>query len=121
MKVYTLPDEVPAPRVDYMKYDSAKVAADEAAHREALKKHFTDLGYKGKNTGRIYREQVADGYAEYMAIEAPRGTNAKVKFFLIHLPYGDAYQSRTVGHMSKSGILQLIDADERMQALFSKK
>lgn len=118
MKVFTLPTEVPAPRVDYMNYDREQVIRDETEHRAALKKFFTDLGYTGKNTGRIYRESVADGQALYMVIEAPRGTNAKDKFFLVHLPYGDAYQSRTVHYMNKKGILELIDASDRIDALF---
>jgi hypothetical protein len=120
MKVYSLSAEVPAPEVDYMNYDHAKATAAEEAHQKAVKKYLTDLGYTGKNTGRIYREGVADGYAQYMVAEAPRGSNAKVKFFLVHLPYGDAWQSRTVGYMTKKGILDLIEASDRLDALFRK-
>jgi len=121
MKVYALPTEVPAPTVDYMNFNLAQVQADEEAHKAAVKQHFIDLGYKGKNTGRIYRESVADGQALYMVVEAPRGTNAKVKFFLVHLPYGDAYQSRTVGYMNKKGILEMIDHSDRLDALFRNR
>ena len=121
MKVYALPEEVPAPQVDYMNYDHEKAAKQEADHTAAVKKHFIDKGWTGKNTGRIYREGVADGYALYMVVEAPRGSAAKVKFFLVHLPYVDGYHSRTVQYMNKKGILDLIAADERMQALFKKK
>lgn len=120
MKVFTVPNEVPVPTVDYRNFDLDKVQKDEEDHKEAVKKYFTDLGYTGKNTGRIYRESVADGQAVYMVVEAPRGTNAKHKFFLIHLPYGDGYHSRTVGYMNKKGILDLIEADERLQAFFKK-
>jgi hypothetical protein len=121
MKVYRLPDELPAPQVDYMNYDGAKAQAQEDAHKAALKRHFTDLGYTGKNTGRIYREAVADGYAMYMAVEAPRGTNAKVKFFLVHLPYVDGYQSRSVAGMTKKGIIDLIDFEEKFMSSLARR
>lgn len=121
MKVYALPSSIPAPVPNYRNYDREAEIAAEEAHKAALKKHFMDLGYTGKNTGRIYREGVADGEALYMVIEAPRGTNAKDKFFLIHLPYGDGYQSRHVHYMNKKGILELIDSSDRLDALFRNR
>ena len=120
MKVYALPSEVPAPKPNYSNYDYAKELAAEEAHRAAVKKHFEDMGYTGKNTGRVYREGVADGYAQYMLVEAPRGTNAKVKFFLVHLPYVDGYHSRTVQYMTKKGLLELMDSQDRFQAALKK-
>lgn len=121
MKIYSLPKEVPAPKVDYMNYDSAKEEAAETAHLAALKKHFEAQGYTGKNTGRVYREGVADGQAQYMLVEAPRGSNLKEKFFLIHLPYVDGYHSRTVGYMNKTAILDMLKHQDKLAALFGRK
>ena len=114
MKTYKLPDAVPAPVVDYRNYDHATAVAQEEAHKAQLKAWLIAQGYKGKHTGRIYREQVADGYALYMMADGPGSC-------LIHLPYVDGYTSRTVQHMTKKGVLELIDADERFMALFAKK
>lgn len=114
MKVYALPAEVPAPKVDYMNFNLQQVQADEDAHKEQLKAWLISQGYKGKHTGKIYREGVADGYALYMMADGP-------KSFLVHLPYGDAYQSRSVQYMPKRAVLESIEADARLMALFSKQ
>lgn len=114
MKLYSLPDSVPAPEVDYRNYDNQKVAADEKQHMADLKTHLIKLGYIGKHTGEIYSEYVADGTALYMVVDAPRA------FGLIHLPYGDAYQSRNVAFLTKAEILRRIVANKRFEAMFNK-
>jgi hypothetical protein len=121
VKVYRLPDEVPAPQPDYMNYNQEKEAAAEAAHQKALKAYYEARGYTGNNTGKIYQVGVADGYAQYMIFEAPRGSNLREKFFLIHLPYGDAYQSRDVGFLTKTEILKRIKSNEEFMKLFDRK
>lgn len=114
MKIYSVPDAVPTPQPNYRDYNRDVEDAKERAHMEALKKHLIGMGFKGKNTGRIYRAQVADGYAQYMVADAG---NAK-QSALIHLEYGDAYQDRNAQHLSMRVILDYIAADERMSALF---
>jgi hypothetical protein len=114
MKIFSLPKEVSAPKPDYDNYDRAKVAADEAKHMADLKAFLKKAGYKGKYTGEIYKEGVADGYALYMVAD---GT----PFGLVHLPYGDAYQARDVAWLPKKEILRRIEADKKLSALFTKK
>lgn len=114
MRIYTCPEEVPAPKPDYSNYDHAKTLADEAKHQADLKDWAKSAGYKGKYTGEIYREPVADGHAEYMVADGS-------KFCLIHLPYGDGYQSRNVGFLTKKEIIRRLGLDKKMKALWAKK
>jgi hypothetical protein len=121
VKIYRLPDEVPAPKVDYMNYNREKEMAAEAAHKAALKKFYGDQGYTGPNSGKVYSEGVADGSADYMVFEAPRGSNLREKFFLIHLPYGDAYHSQNVRFLTKTEIIKRLNAAENFRKLFGSK
>jgi len=114
MKIFSLPKEVPAPAVDYSHYDHAKVDADETKHMADLKAFLKKAGYKGKHTGKIYREGVADGYALYMIADGS-------SFALVHLPYGDGYQSRNVGFLTKKEILRRLEFDNKLNKLFAKK
>ena len=116
MRIYALPDHLPAPEPDYMNYDSATVQRQEDDHRAALKAHLVDFGFTGKRTGDIYRAQIADGYAEYMLADG-RGRQDG----LIHLPYGDAYQCPDVQHLPKRVIVERIAAEERLAKMFAKK
>lgn len=113
MKIYSCPDEVPPPVVDYDNYDHAKVDDDEAAHMKALSKWLKTKGYTGKHTGEIYREGVADGYARYMVMDGR-------SFGLVHLPYGDGYQSRDVQFLPKKEIIRRLGLSKKMAALFAK-
>jgi len=115
MKVYSLPDTVPALVVNYSNFDRDKYFAQEAAHKETVKQELIALGYTGANTGRILRLQVADGYAQYMFADAG------AKSCLMHLPYLDGYQYRGVEGMSKKWVLDEIARCERFDALFSAR
>ncbi len=114
MKVYTLPDEVPAPEVDYKNYDREKMLRDEDEHMAKLKAWLREAGYVGKRTGEIVAFQVADGYARYMLADGKKSA-------LIHLPYGDAYHYRDVKFLPKAEILRRIDADKKFTAMFARK
>jgi len=115
MKIFTCPKDVPAPTPDYGKdYDHNKTIEAEQKHMDDLKAWLKKSGYTGKYTGEIYREGVADGYALYMVADSP-------KFCLIHLPYGDGYQSRNVGFLPKKEIIRRIEGDKKLAALFRKK
>jgi len=114
MKIYSCPKEVPPPQVDYSNYDHAKVAAAEEKHLSDLKAWLRKAGFTGKNTGKIYSEGVADGSADYMIADGRT-------FFLVHLPYGDGYQSRNVQFLPKKEIIRRCYAREQFDALFTKK
>lgn len=115
MKVFALPESVPAPQVDYMNYNRDKVIAAEAAHKAALKRHLIEAGYTGEHTGEIAQFSVADGYALYMLGEgAGHGRD-----ILIHLPYGDAYRYLHIEHLPKSAILDTIAHRQKIDALFA--
>ena len=113
IKVFSLPKQVPAPEVDYANYDHTQVAVDEDDHKEKLKAFLVKAGYDGNHTGRIYRAPAGDGYAQYMVADGK-------PFGLVHLPYGDAWQSRDVGFLTKTEVIRRIDADEKFQSLFRK-
>lgn len=114
MKVYTLPADVPAPSVDYFNYDHKKALAAEKAHQAELKEWLIGQGMTGKHTGRILQVQIADGYAVYMMADG-RGS------YLVHLPYGDGYDSPLVSGMTKAGVLAEIERREKMDAFFAKR
>src|SRR3989304_3088397 len=99
MKIHCLPTEVPAPTPNYTNYDSVKEIAAENKHMADLKAWLKKVGYTGKYTGEIYKEQIADGYALYMVADGGRN------FALIHLPYGDGYDSRNVQFLPKKEII----------------
>lgn len=114
MKIYACPKECPAPTPDYSNYDHNKEIAAENKHMADLKAWLVRQGFTGKYTGEIYKDGVADGYALYMLADGP-------KSFLIHLPYGDAYQSRDAAFLPKKEIVRRIDADKRLNTLFKRR
>jgi hypothetical protein len=114
VKIYGCPVEVPPPKYNFSDpWDKYK--KDEAQHKKDLETFLREkLHFNGQNTGRIYQEQVADGYAVYMVAEAPK------VFALIHLPYGDGYQSRDVQYLPKRVILERIEQREGWNTIFKK-
>ncbi len=114
MKIYSCPKEVPAPEPDYSNYDHTKELRAEEEHQTKLAAWLRSKGYTGKHTGAIYREGVADGYAVYMLADGPKSC-------LIHLPYGDAYQSQNAQFVPKAEIVKRIDAKKQFAALMAKR
>lgn len=115
MQVYSLPDEVPAPVVDYSNFDLKKMEADEKAHSEKLKAHLIGQGYKGPHTGKIVAIPHADGHAQYMIADAPRGT------CLIHLPYCDAWHSPWASKLTKKEAIANADRGARLRDMFASR
>jgi hypothetical protein len=113
MKVYALPEEVPAPIVDYTNFDLKKMQADEEAHSERLKAYLISMGYTGPNTGGIYRIPHADSHAVYMYADAPRGS------CLIHLPYCDGWNSPHAAKMTQKEVLLSIKQQANMKRMFA--
>ena len=111
--VYSLPAELPAPEPDYSNYNHANELRREEEHKAKLAEWLKSHGYAGKHTGRIYAEGVADGHALYMVADGR-------KFALIHLPYGDAYQSRNVRFLTKTEVLRRLGAEERLAKAFEE-
>lgn len=112
MKVYASP--VPYPEPDYRNYDSDKVRKADDEHAEKLRVWLKDNGYTGKHSGEIFRTPMADGYACYMLADGR-------KSFLIHLPYGDAWNCRDVEFLPKREIIRRIETDKSIAALFAKE
>jgi hypothetical protein len=104
MKIFNCPKEVPAPKPDYSsRYNRAAEIRAEDKHKTDLMEWLQRAGYTGKQTGKVYRDQVADGYALYMVADGPKSC-------LIHLPYGDAYHSRDASFLPKKEIIRRIEA-----------
>jgi hypothetical protein len=89
-------DEFPLPEMSLGKSFN-EIVQEEKRHVRSLKKYFTDQGYTGKHTGKIYSAPVADGAAQYLVLHAGRSTGLKTS--LLHLPYGDAWHCRDVQHL----------------------
>ena len=112
MKVYSIPDALPAPKPDYRNYDSAKEQARELQHMRDLKEWLLSAGFDGEMTGEIVRFPVADGYARYMLADGSKSA-------LIHLPYGDGYQYTDAQYLPKAEIVRRIGVDRNLAALFA--
>lgn len=115
MKVFTLPAEVPAPVVDYRNFDIKKMEADELEHSGKLKEHLIAMGYKGPHTGKVLRIPHADGFATYMIADAPRQT------CLIHLPYGDAWNSPWATKLTKKEAIERADRASKRTSIFAAR
>lgn len=110
-KIYLPPAAIPVPKFDWKNQE--KYREDEKKFIENLAA-FCKRRKKGDLIGKTIRFQVADGYAEYMV--------AGLKpVELIHLPLLDAYQSEFADLMTAEKIKQMVERDEAMAKLFSKK
>lgn len=114
MKVYACPTEVPAPVLNITNFDYAKHEAAEKAHMLKLIEHLKKMGYTGKRTGGILRMPFADGCATYMMAEGRTS-------ILIHLPYGDGWNSPDVEFLPKREVIKRMDREASIAQLFSKR
>lgn len=114
MKIFTCPTQVPPPKPDYSNYNHEKAMLAEKDHENRLREWLKANGYPGKHTGLIYSVGVADGSADYMIADGRT-------FCLIHLPYGDAYQSRDVQFIPKKEIIRRAYASQELNKLFAAK
>lgn len=113
MKIYAPPVKWDEP--NYTNYNPDTERTREESHRAALRDWLKTNGYTGKYSGEIFRTPMADGYACYMLAEG-KGKKA----FLIHLPYGDAWNSRDVRFLPKAEIIKRIESDKKIAALFKE-
>jgi hypothetical protein len=114
MKVYSLPDELPAPEPDYLNFNLKTEEVKIQAHKEALKAWLVKAGYTGKNTGETLSFPVADGHAQYMLAEGKSS-------ILLHLPYFDGYAYPDVAFLPKKEILTRIDIEKKRRNFFASK
>ena len=114
MKVYACPKEIAFPDTDYANFNLEKELAREEQHTADLKQWLTDNGFDGPNTGRVYSVPVADGHASYMFADKGRSS------FLVHLPYGAAYQSRDVEFVPEAEIIKRMDASDRLAEILKR-
>jgi len=113
MKVYALPAQLPAPKIDFSTFNFEKMRADEEAHQAALKAHMVGVGYAGERTGEVVRFGVADGYAQYMFADAG------AKSILVHLPYGDAYSYPDVAFLPRKEVLRRMDSQKKFDQVIA--
>lgn len=113
MKIVALPKQMAYPEPDYRNYDSAAESAREAKHVEDLKSWIRENGWAGERTGEILREPHADGYANYMYADGSKPV-------LVHLPYGDGWNSPNVAHLPKKEVLARLDRQKALTKLFSR-
>lgn len=114
MKVYALPEEVPAPQLDYLKLSLKEIGDAQKEHSAKLKEHLIGLGYTGANTGRILYISHADGAAAYMYAEVKGGS------CLIHLPYGDGWDSPWSRSITQKEALARIAQQENRPSIFDR-
>ena len=113
VKIYSCPDEVAFADPDYANYDTNVELARQETHSAELKAWLLANGWAGPRTGQILQEPHADGYALYMYGDA-EGRKA----CLIHLPYGDKWNSPNVEHLPKKEILARMDRTAALKSMF---
>ena len=113
MKVYSLPAELKF-EPDYLSFDVAAEAARELEHRKAVEAWLRKNGYKGKRTGETLRVPHADSYAQYMFGQGS-------KCILIHLPYGDGWNSPHVARMTRDDVIEQLDYSAMLDRMFADK
>jgi hypothetical protein len=113
MKIVSIPDEIAYAQPDWSTYDPSAEREREAAHQETLKTWLQQNGWAGPRTGQELMEPHADGYARYMYGDGARAV-------LVHLPYGDGWDSPNVEHLPKKEVLKRIDRQISIAELFSK-
>ncbi|MCO5157915.1 MAG: hypothetical protein M9945_14395 [Aquamicrobium sp.] len=99
---------------DYKNYDWKKEQAREKAHQAQLKDWLLRSGYAGQHTGKILSLPMGDGAARYMYADSPK------KSFLVHLPYGDAWDSPLARDLPKAAVIKRLVDEEKVSSLFDK-
>lgn len=113
MKVFEV-KEVPFTSQLMQTFDVNKELELQKEHQIQLEAWLRKNGWNGKNTGKIARFRVADGYAAYMMADGPKSV-------LVHLPYGDRYHYRDVEFLPKKEVLKRIEAHEKLAKFFENR
>ena len=110
-KIFQPPAIIPVPEFNWK--DQAKYREDENTFLENLA-NYLKRRKKGDLIGRVIKFPVADGYAMYMV--------AGIKpVELVHLPLLDGYQCEFAELMTAAKVKEMVERDDRMKELFSKK
>lgn len=110
-KIYSAPEAIKKPKLDFK--NMGKYREDEKTYRENLSKYLKRRK-SGDLIGKTIRFQVADGYAEYMV--------AGLKpVELVHLDLMDGYQSEFAELLTAAKVKEMIEREEALNRLFSKK
>lgn len=110
--IYAPPQEMPVPQIDLSLSIRERMEVEDK-WIERLRRWVKQNG-SGQYAGKVIKDQVADGYAMYMVFSLR-------PLILIHLPLGDAYQSRWDHRWIASDVKQMVEREETLHALFSKK
>lgn len=110
-KIFSTPEELPEPEVDYKNYDMAKEAAKEKAWLEKLQAYCVKHG-NGDTAGKEISTGVADGRARYMVL-------SEKPLRLIHLRLGDAYSAGPIweGGLRLYHVRKMVDLSSRLSRL----
>lgn len=109
-KIYSIPEELEATMPTWsIKDDHREHMRREEKWLEELRQWCMVHG-SGKYAGQIVRDGVADGYAQYVVFSLR-------PLQLIHIPLGDAWQSRWAHRWTAADIKQMVERAK----LFSKK
>ncbi len=118
-KIFAPPAEIKEPSFSEAMVDGHY---DGQKHQAMEKKYVADLaaflkksGYNEPQTGEVIYFPVADGRAAYMVLKLTRGVQ------LIHLPLGDAWQFQMAHRLTKADVIQQIQQQKALAALFSRK
>jgi hypothetical protein len=105
--IFSPPEELREPNFGSVTYNE-----DCRAYLEDLKKWCTRNG-KSKYRGKLIREPVADGYAEYMILSI-------TPLQLIHIPLYDGWSFRWAKNWKKEDILDMLQREELLSEFFEK-
>ena len=117
-KIYAPPKEIgPAPefrefRIDG-KFNMGKMEEVEKEWTDKLRAWCKKDSPEHKYIGEIIREQVADGYAQYMVYSLK-------PLALIHLSLGDAYQFKWAHRWTASDVKAMIEQRKKLKSLFEQ-
>jgi hypothetical protein len=84
-------------------------------NRQANEAAVRSWGYTGARTGKIVRDQVADGYASYMVMEKGKAIS------LMCMDWIDGYQSPWAHRWTRGDVVKLIERQEAFEAFFARK
>lgn len=112
-KIFAIPEQFEASKPFWsLEKDRRENLRIEAEWLEKLSQWCKTHG-SGEYAGEIVRDQVADGYAQYMVFSLR-------PLRLIHIPLLDGYQSRWAHRWTVADVKQMVEQRRAMDALFSR-
>jgi len=109
--IFSAPKSIPIPELDFQDFDGYLKKCEQF---KADLKALVQSHDKGKHVGEIISFPVADGNAEYMVV------NMK-PLRLVHIPLMDAYEFQYVNRLTAKDVVEKIEQQKALEALFSRK